>query len=535
MKKFIFVTGGVVSSLGKGITTASIGMLLKSRGLKVNVMKIDPYLNIDPGTMSPYQHGEVFVTDDGAETDLDLGYYERFLDINMSKLNNFTAGQIYESVLRKERNGDYLGKTIQVIPHVTNEIKSRIKKVGETAEITIVELGGTVGDIEGLPFLEAIRQMKIDMGRENVLYVHLTLIPYIKAAGELKTKPTQQSVGKLREIGIEPDIIIARSEKPLNDDLKGKISLFCNVTKDAVMEEVDVGAGNIYAIPLILKNQGLDEVILKYLNVTSRKHDLKKWEDMVKSRKKYKTIVEIAITGKYTGLKDAYKSICAALIHSEYANKTNVKIKYVDVESKSLSDDLKTADGIILPGGFGDRGIEGKIKVAKFARENNVPFLGICLGMQCVVIDFARNVCNLKNANSSEFDKNTPYPVIDFLPGQCDDTEKGGTMRLGSYPCILNKSSISYKEYKNVKISERHRHRYEFNNKYKKTLSSKGLLIAGQNNDLVEIVEVKNHPWFIATQFHPEFKSRPLNPHPLFAGLVREALIFSKKKSKGKR
>jgi len=528
IKKFIFVTGGVVSSLGKGITTASIGLLLKSRGFKVNVLKIDPYLNVDPGTMSPYQHGEVFVTEDGAETDLDLGYYERFLDINMSKQNNFTAGQVYETILRKERNGDYLGKTIQVIPHVTNEIKRRIKLAGENSEITIVELGGTVGDIEGFPFLEAVRQFKIDEGPENVMYIHLTLIPYIKTAEEMKTKPTQQSVGKLREIGIQPDIIVARCEKPLTDDLISKISLFCNVRKEAVIEEKDVGALNIYAIPLLLKDQKLDETILKHFKLRPKKHDLKEWNKIVKDKDSYDRDVEIAICGKYTGLKDAYKSIHAALMHAGFVNKANIKIKSVDVESKTLEEDLKTADGIILPGGFGDRGIEGKIKVASIARTHKIPFLGICLGMQCAVIDFARNICGLKDANSTEFNPKTAYPVIDFLPQQRKITAKGGTMRLGSYPCVLADSSISAKAYGAKNISERHRHRYEFNNKYKKMLTSKGLVIAGEHKGLVEIIELKDHPWFVATQFHPEFKSRPLRPHPLFAGLVRESLKCKK-------
>ncbi|MBN1383386.1 MAG: CTP synthase [Elusimicrobia bacterium] len=526
-KKFIFVTGGVVSSLGKGITTASIGILLKSKGIKVNVLKMDPYLNVDPGTMSPYQHGEVFVTEDGAEADLDLGYYERFLDINMYKKNNVTTGQIYETILMRERRGDYLGKTIQVIPHVTNEIKARISKVSEDSDITIVELGGTVGDIEGLPFLEAIRQFKIDKGRDNVLYIHLTLIPYIQTAEELKTKPTQQSVGKLREIGIEPDIIIARTEKPLTNEIKSKISLFCNVKKEAVIEEIDVGAGNIYAIPLILREQGLDKIILRCLKIFSKKQDMHNWKKLVESKKSFKKKVEIAIAGKYTGLKDAYKSICSALVHAGFANKVNVKIKYVDAESNSLGDDLKDVGGVILPGGFGERGIEGKIDVAKYARENNIPFLGICLGMQCAVIEFARNVCGMKNANSTEFNPETPYPVIDLLPLQRKIKTKGGTMRLGSYPCVLSEGTTAYNSYKSKKISERHRHRYEFNNKYKKKLVSKGLLIAGQYNGLVEVVELKEHPWFVATQYHPEFKSRPLNPHPLFKGLVKEAIEYT--------
>ncbi len=518
-KKFIFITGGVVSSLGKGITTASIGLLLKSRGLTVNVLKVDPYLNVDPGTMSPYQHGEVFVTEDGAETDLDLGYYERFLDMNMSKNNNITAGQIYETVLQKERRGDYLGRTVQIIPHITDEIKSRIKKVSETSQIIIVELGGTVGDIEGLPFLEAIRQLKIDMGFNNVLYIHLTLVPYIKAADELKTKPTQQSVGKLREIGIEPNIIVARTEKPLTEDTKSKISLFCNVTKEAIIEEIDVGAENIYSIPLILRQQKLDDVILKYLQLKSKKQNMDKWEKLLGNKKNKEVVV--GICGKYTGLKDAYKSIQAALIHSGLKNSVNVKIEYIDVESKNLDENLRSVDGIILPGGFGERGIEGKINVVKFARVNKIPFLGICLGMQCAAIDFARNVCGLRNANSSEFNPKTPYPIIDLLPEQKKIKTKGATMRLGSYPCGLNKNTLSYKAYKTKNISERHRHRYELNNKYRKILTSCGLIIAGEYNGLVEIIELKDHPWFVGCQFHPEFKSRPLNPHPLFVEFVK--------------
>ena len=550
-KKFIFITGGVVSSLGKGITTASIGLLLKSRGLKINVLKIDPYLNVDPGTMSPYQHGEVFVTEDGAETDLDLGYYERFLDMNMSRNNNITAGQIYETVLQKERRGDYLGRTVQVIPHITDEIKSRIKKVGETSQITIVELGGTVGDIEGLPFLEAIRQLKLDMGFNNVLYIHLTLVPYIKAADELKTKPTQQSVGKLREIGIEPNIIVARTEKPLTDETKSKISLFCNVTKEAIIEEIDVGAENIYSIPLILRQQKLDDVILKYLQLKSKKQNMDKWKKLLGNKKNkpspfYKDLkkglgkeVVVGICGKYTGLKDAYKSIQAALIHSGLKNSVNVKIEYIDVESKNLDENLRSVDGIILPGGFGERGIEGKINVVKFARVNNIPFLGICLGMQCAVIDFARNVCGLRNANSSEFNPKTPYPVIDLLPEQKKIKTKGATMRLGSYPCGLNKNTLSFKAYKTKNISERHRHRYELNNKYRKILTSCGLIIAGEYNGpacrtgrLVEIIELKDHPWFVGCQFHPEFKSRPLNPHPLFVDFVKATRINANKRQR---
>ncbi|MFH1541068.1 MAG: CTP synthase [Elusimicrobiota bacterium] len=523
MCKYIFVTGGVVSSLGKGITTGSIGLLLKSRGLKVNVLKFDPYLNIDPGTMSPYQHGEVFVTEDGAETDLDLGYYERFLDINMSRINNVTAGQIYETVLKNERNGNYLGKTIQVIPHITDEIKSRIKKVGVGAEVVIIELGGTVGDIEGLPFLEAIRQFGLEEGKRNVLYVHLALAPYIKAAEELKTKPAQHSVGKLREIGIQPDIIVIRTEKILTEDIKNKLSLFCNVVREAVIEEIDVGAGHIYSIPLLLKQEKLDKIIIKYLGLHSKKENLVDWERMAKKIKSFTEEVEIGVCGKYTALKDAYKSIYAAILHAGYKNKVNVKIRYIDVESKNLDNELKLVNGLLLPGGFGERGIEGKIKVVEFARKNRIPFFGICLGMQCAVIEFARNVCGLKDANSSEFNPKTPYPVIDILSEQKKIKTKGGTMRLGSYPCNLKKDTFSDAAYKTENISERHRHRYEFNKKYSKLFKSKGLIIAGEYKNYVEIVELKDHPWFVGTQFHPEFKSRPLNPHPLFAEFVKKS------------
>lgn len=525
MTKYIFVTGGVVSSLGKGITAASLGTLLKSCKLRVNILKIDPYLNVDPGTMSPFQHGEVFVTDDGAETDLDLGHYERFADISMSQDNNFTTGRVYDSIISKERKGEFLGGTVQVIPHVTGEIISRIKRVAGNNDVVIVEIGGTTGDIEGLPFLEAARQFKQEVGRDNVCYVHVTLVPFIRAAEEMKTKPTQQSVAKLREIGIEPDIIICRTEKPLNKDLKKKISLFCNVQEKAVIEEKDVDF-SIYEVPLMLANQGVDRLILDMLHLQGRKCDLKEWKKLLNDIKNCKETVNIAIAGKYTGLKDAYKSIWEALTHAGIASLKKVNIKYVDVEKENLFEMLKETDGILVPGGFGDRGIEGKINVVKYARENKIPFLGLCLGMQCAVIEFARNVCGLKKANSTEFDLKTPYPVIDMMLEQKKVTHKGGTMRLGQYPCRIKKGSLAYKAYGKTLIYERHRHRYELNNKYRKILQKKGLKIVGeyQKRRLTEIIELDNHPWFIAVQFHPEFKSRPYRAHPLFREFIKAAV-----------
>lgn len=527
MTKYIFITGGVVSSLGKGITAASIGCLLKSSGLKVNMLKIDPYLNIDPGTMSPFQHGEVFVTEDGAETDLDLGHYERFMDKNFTKYNNFTTGQIYETIISKERNGDFLGGTVQVIPHVTNEIKSRIKKLADGYDVVITEIGGTTGDIEGLPFLEAIRQFKQDAGEKNVCYIHVTLVPYIRAAEEMKTKPTQQSVAKLREIGIQPQIIICRTEKPLTDDLKKKIALFCNVKPEGVIEERDVSF-SIYEVPIMLKKQRLDEIILELLKLKGRKSDLRSWEKMIEKIKNLKDEVKIAVAGKYTELKDAYKSIWEALVHAGLANNVKVKIDYVDVEKENLEEKLKNADGILVPGGFGERGVEGKINVVKFARENKIPFFGICLGMQCAVIEFARNVCGLKNANSTEFNPNTSYPVIDILPEQKKVTKKGGTMRLGKYLCEIKRGTLAEKSYRKKFIYERHRHRYELNNKFRNLLEKNGLIISGihPEKNLVEIIELKNHPWFVGVQFHPEFLSRPLRPHPLFINFIKSAKIY---------
>jgi CTP synthase len=534
MTKYIFVTGGVVSSLGKGITAASVGCLLKSRGLKVNVMKFDPYLNVDPGTMSPYQHGEVFVTADGAETDLDLGHYERFLDQDTHAENNVTSGRIYETVITAERRGDYLGKTIQVVPHITNEIKNRLKKLASGSDVVLVEIGGTVGDIEGLPFLEAIRQFRLDMGRDNVLYLHVTLVPYIKAAGEMKTKPTQHSVMKLREIGIEPSILICRMEKNLTNDIREKLALFCNVEPRAVIDEKDVGS-SIYEVPLLLQAQKLDDLILEYLHLTPPKqHDLKAWEAMVYNCRYPKKNVTIAVAGKYTELKDAYKSIWEALKHGGAANAAGVEIEYVDVEKDNLEDELAKVDGILVPGGFGDRGVEGKVNVISYARKNKIPFFGICLGMQCAVIEFARNVCGWTDAHSTEFNPKTKYPVIDMMAEQKKIDQKGGTMRLGVYPCRLEEGTIARKAYKKDLIMERHRHRFEFNNRYRSQMAKKGLTIAGENPDrkLVEIVELKDHPWFVGVQFHPEFQSRPIRPHPLFRDFITATLKYRQDKEK---
>ncbi|MCK9595046.1 MAG: CTP synthase [Candidatus Omnitrophica bacterium] len=528
MAKFIFVTGGVISSLGKGIASASIGRILESRGLKVTLMKLDPYINVDPGTMNPYQHGEVYVTEDGAETDLDLGHYERFTHAKLTRLNNFTSGQVYNSVISRERRGDYLGKTIQVIPHITNEIKDRVKKVGAASDVDIVlvEIGGTVGDIESLPFLEAARQFGLDMGRENVLYIHLTLVPYIKAADELKTKPSQHSVGTLREIGIQPDILICRTERALSREIKEKISLFCNIRPQSVIESKD--APTIYQIPLDFKNQILDEIILSHFQLICKNTELKEWqENVVEKLLNPQKKICIALVGKYIGLQDAYKSIYEALVHAGIANNTKVEIKKIDSEElqkDNAGDMLKDVCGILVPGGFGYRGIEGKIKAIRYARENNIPFLGLCLGMQCSVIEFARNACCMKEANSTEFRKSR-YPVISLLEEQADVEDKGGTMRLGAYPCRLKPGTLAAKMYRKTSITERHRHRYEFNNKYRKALEKKGMVFSGiyPKDNLVEIVELKNHPYFIAVQFHPEFKSKPDAPHPLFRGFINAA------------
>ncbi|HHX25000.1 MAG TPA: CTP synthase [Thermoanaerobacterales bacterium] len=526
--KYIFVTGGVVSSLGKGITAASLGRLLKSRGLSVTMQKCDPYINVDPGTMSPYQHGEVYVTDDGCEADLDLGHYERFIDVNLSKNSDITTGGIYLSVITKERKGCYNGKTVQVIPHITNEIKERITKVGKEsgADVVIVEIGGTVGDIESLPFLEAIRQMKTDIGRENVLYIHVTLVPYISTAGELKTKPTQHSVKELRGIGIQPDIIVCRSKYALSDDIKEKIALFCNVEPECVIQNYD--SETIYEVPLILKNEGLDQIVATKLGVDGMVAELSEWEEIVKRTKNPTKQVNIALVGKYVELHDAYLSVAEALCHGGIVNDTRVNIKWIQSEELEKEKDLTSffadVDGIIVPGGFGERGIEGMIKAIKYARENEIPFFGIGIGMQCAVVEYARNVCDLKNAHSTEVNPNTPYPVVDLPPEEKGLTK--GTMRLGGYPCKISPNTLAMAAYNKELINERHRHRYEFNNDYREKLTGCGMLLSGISPDdrFVEIVELKEHPWFLGTQFHPEFKSRPNLPHPLFRDFIKASL-----------
>lgn len=540
--KFIFVTGGVLSSLGKGLASAAIGALLESRGLSVTLQKLDPYINVDPGTMNPFQHGEVFVTDDGAETDLDLGHYERFTSAILGHDNNFTTGKIYHSVITKERRGDYLGGTVQVIPHITDEIKRSIKLVADSVDVVIVEIGGTVGDIESLPFLEAIRQFRTDVGKGNALYIHLTLVPYIGTAGEVKTKPTQHSVKELRSIGIQPDILLCRTNKYLPQEIKAKIALFCNVTVDEVITAKDVEC--IYEVPLVFHREGLDQKIVEKLNIWTRAPQLEDWEEIVKRLKEPKSSVIIAIVGKYVDLTESYKSLNEALRHGGIPNDCRVNLKFVDsekIDENTCRDIVGEADGILVPGGFGSRGIEGKICAAKYAREKNVPFFGICLGMQIAVIEFARNVAELNGAHSQEFDKNTPFPVIYLMTEWYDGktgtlqkrditSDKGGTMRLGAYPCVIHKDSLAYQAYGMLNISERHRHRYEFNNAYKETLEKKGLVISGSSPDstLVEMVEIKGHPWFLGCQFHPEFKSRPMNPHPLFREFIRAALAYSK-------
>jgi CTP synthase len=525
--KFVFVTGGVLSSLGKGLASASIGSLLESRGFKVTLLKCDPYINVDPGTMSPFQHGEVFVTDDGAETDLDLGHYERFTEARLTKDNNITTGQIYFSVITKERRGDYLGGTVQVIPHITDEIKRGILRVAKDTDVVIVEVGGTVGDIESLPFLEAIRQLKADVGRENVLYVHLTLVPYISAAGELKSKPTQHSVKELLEIGIQPDILLCRADRDLPKEMKKKIALFCNVSEKAVITARDVPT--IYEVPLSLHREGIDELVMRMLGLPQREQDLSVWERIVHTVRNPSREVTIAVVGKYLELRDAYKSLFEAIAHGGIANDCKVTIKAVDaekVERDGPKEHLADVSGVLVPGGFGSRGIEGKIAAIGFAREELIPFFGICLGMQCAVIEFARNACGLAGANSREFDPHTPHPVIDLLPDQRGITNLGGTMRLGAYPCRLVGSSKADQAYGTMEISERHRHRYEFNNEYRESLSRHGLLFSGFSPDgtLVETVELPSHPWFVGGQFHPEFKSRPRRPHPLFREFIRASL-----------
>lgn len=536
--KYIFVTGGVVSSLGKGITAASLGRLLKSRGYRVTIQKFDPYINIDPGTMSPYQHGEVFVTDDGAETDLDLGHYERFIDINLSKSSNTTTGKIYQSVINKERRGDYLGGTVQVIPHITNEIKERVFRVGQqdNADFVITEIGGTVGDIESLPFLEAIRQVKKDVGKNDVLYIHVTLVPYISAAGELKTKPTQHSVKELRSIGISPDIIVCRSEKPISKEMREKMAMFCDVDPDAVIQNLT--ARSIYEVPMLMEEQGLDTIVLRKLEMEDKPKDMQGWHDMVaRILKKYGKKVTIAVVGKYVALQDAYISITESLRHAAVANEAELDIHWVNAEEIEADDTdmakvMAGVDGILVPGGFGNRGIEGKIKAIQYAREHKIPFFGICLGMQCAVIEFARHVCGMADANSSEFNPNSTHPVIDLMPEQLDVEDLGGTMRLGLYPCKVYPDTLTSKAYNAELIYERHRHRYEFNNAFREEIVGKGLVLGGTlpNGRLVEIVELpeSEHPWFLGAQFHPEFKSRPTNPHPLFREFVGAAVKHHK-------
>jgi CTP synthase len=528
--KYIFVTGGVVSSLGKGLAGASLGTLLEHRGLKVVMQKFDPYLNVDPGTMNPFQHGEVYVLSDGAETDLDLGHYERFTSSTLGRANNTTSGQIYETVLTKERRGDYLGNTVQVIPHVTDEIKARIHKLAteQPCDVIITEIGGTTGDIEGLPFLEAIRQFTLEVGFENVLYMHVTLVPYIKAAGELKTKPTQQSIAKLREIGIQPQVLICRSEHPLGEDVRQKMSLFCNVPLGAVIEALDVDH-TIYELPLKLQEEKLDTIVCKLLGITTPPADMSDWKRFVNRVISPKKRVKIAVVGKYIDLQDAYKSIYEALTHAAAAHDCGIDLVRVDaqdIETHDPSNYLRDVAGIVVPGGFGDRGVEGKVRAAQYAREHKVPYLGLCLGMQVATIEFARNVCGLTNANSTEFDLDTPYPVISLLDDQRDITQKGASMRLGTWPTIIREGTLGRQVYGADQIFERHRHRYEFNRTYEEQMVAKGFKISGTSPDgkLVELIELQDHPWFLACQFHPEFKSKPNQPHPLFKGFLGATL-----------
>ena len=525
--KFLFITGGVVSSLGKGLSAASIGALLEARGLRVAMQKMDPYINVDPGTMSPYQHGEVFVTDDGAETDLDLGHYERFTTAALSRKSNFTTGQVYDSVIQKERRGVYLGGTVQVIPHITDEIKSKILENAKDADLAIIEVGGTVGDIESLPFLEAIRQFRADRGAENVLYIHLTLVPYIATAGELKTKPTQHSVKELRSIGIQPDILLCRCDREIPPDMKRKIALFCNVTEEAVITAQDVSC--IYEMPIRFHKEGLDERIAEYLNIWTKEPDLSPWERIVKRVVEPAAQVRIAIVGKYVELTESYKSLNEALTHGGIANNCRVSLKFIDsasIERHGVGDLFADADGILVPGGFGERGSEGKIEAIRFARENKIPFFGICLGMQMAVVEFARHVCNLSDAHSTEFHKDAENPVIDLMESQRQIRRKGGTMRLGAYLCTLLEKTLARRIYGQPEVSERHRHRYEVNNAYREMLEQQGLKVSGINAeyDLVEVIELPSHPWFIGCQFHPEFRSRPMEPHPLFESFIGACL-----------
>lgn len=524
--KYIFVTGGVISSLGKGIASASLGMLLKSRGISVTIQKFDPYINVDPGTMSPYQHGEVFVPDDGAETDLDLGHYERFIDINMSAKNSHTTGKIYKAVIDRERHGDYLGATVQVIPHITDEIKDRIRSLSEY-DVVISEIGGTVGDIESLPFLEAIRQFCLEEGPKNTINIHVTLVPFIRAADELKTKPTQHSVMRLREIGIQPDILLCRTERPLSPEMRKKIGLFCNVVSDAVIEASDVKS--IYEVPLIMHRNGLDKMVLKRLGLRPAEGDLASWEKMVDKVYHAERHVRIAVCGKYTGLPDAYKSIIESFVHAGVENDAKVDIEWIDstrVEEEGCEPFFGRVDGILVPGGFGSRGIEGMVRAIQYAREKRIPFFGICLGMQCASIEFARNVCKLDGANSSEFNKKTKYPVIDLMESQRQVTDMGATMRLGAYPCVVKKSTHAFRAYGEELIKERHRHRYEFNNEYIPVFEKHGMTFCGMSPDykLVEMIEYPEHPWFVGVQFHPELKSRAIKAHPLFREFVRAAI-----------
>lgn len=539
--KYIFVTGGVLSSLGKGLASAAIGALLESRGLTVTIQKLDPYINVDPGTMNPFQHGEVFVTDDGTETDLDLGHYERFTHAKMGKDNNFTTGKIYHSVITKERRGDYLGGTVQVIPHITDEIKDSIKQAADGVDVVIVEIGGTIGDIESLPFLEAIRQFRADVGKENSLYIHLTLVPYIGTAGEVKTKPTQHSVKELRSIGIQPDILLCRTDRFLSKDIKAKIALFCNVHVDEVITAKDVD--HIYEVPLIFHQEGLDEKIIELLNIWTRNPLLDNWETLIKKIKAPKHSVTIAMVGKYVDLTESYKSLNEALYHGGIANDCKVNLNFIDSEklnAETCNQMLAGNDGILVPGGFGQRGIEGKICAAHFARVNKIPYFGICLGMQIAVIEFARHVAGLENANSSEFDAHTPHPVIYLMrewfdersqtvQRRDDSSDKGATMRLGAYSCQIKNNSLAFQAYQKEEISERHRHRYEFNNAFLDPLREKGMIISGTspNGELVEIIEIVDHPWFLGCQFHPEFKSRPMAPHPLFREFIGASLKYS--------
>ncbi|MBM7690654.1 CTP synthase [Peribacillus deserti] len=534
MTKYIFVTGGVVSSLGKGITAASLGRLLKNRGLSVTIQKFDPYINVDPGTMSPYQHGEVFVTDDGAETDLDLGHYERFIDINLGKHSNVTTGKIYSTVLKKERRGDYLGGTVQVIPHITNEIKERVFRAGRetNADVVITEIGGTVGDIESLPFLEAIRQIKSDIGRDNVMYIHCTLVPYIKAAGEMKTKPTQHSVKELRSLGIQPNIIVVRTEMAISQDMKDKIALFCDIDTKAVIEARD--AETLYSIPLTLQEQNMDQIVCDHLKLNCEEAEMTDWTALVEKVTNLSKVAKIALVGKYVELQDAYISVVEALKHAGYQFDADIDIKWINAElvtRDNVAELLDEADGILVPGGFGDRGVEGKIHAIEYARINKKPFFGICLGMQLASVEYARNVLNLEGAHSSELDPETKYPIIDLLPEQKDVEDLGGTLRLGLYPAKLTEGTRAFEAYQDEVIYERHRHRYEFNNQFRQDMEKAGFIFSGTSPDgrLIEIIELADHPWFVASQFHPEFTSRPTRPQPLFRDFIEASLRFSEK------